>query len=86
MKQEEKDFINYIRNKSRIDQNDLGRLSSVYQSLINHRTKKIIDWHCPFCVKNVIKELIEYSEKNEVIDESKINTIEQPKKPGKNGK
>jgi hypothetical protein len=86
MKQEEKDFINYIRTRSRIDQNDLGRLGSVYQSLINHRTKKIIDWQCPFCVRNVIKELIEYSEKNEVIDESKINTIEQPTKPGKNGK
>jgi hypothetical protein len=86
MKQEEKDFINYIRTRSRIDQNDLGRLSSVYESCINHRTKKIIDWHCPFCVRNVIKELIEYSEKNEVIYESKTNTIEQSTKLRKNNK
>jgi len=86
MKQEEKDFINYIRTRSIIDQNDLGRLGVVYQSLINHRTKKIIDWQCSFCVRDVIKELIKYSEKNEVIDESKTNTIEQPTKPRKNNK
>ena len=86
MRREEKDFIDYMRTKSRIDQNDLGKLKSVYESLINHRTKKIIDWQCPFCVRNVIQELIVYSEKNEVIDESKTNTIEQPRKPRKNNK
>ena len=78
------DLINYFRTKSRFDNTD--ELRSLYEQLINQYLKKYIDWRCPHCVRSVLQELIKFSENSTIIDESKINTIEQPTKPRKGDK
>jgi len=86
IKKEQLEQINIFRNKSRLDANDISKLKSLYDELINQYKKVIVDWRCPVCLRNVIKELIRFSEKSEIIDESKVVKRKRSTKTRKSSK
>ena len=69
IKQEQRDLINYFRNKNRLDANDISKMQILYQELINKYKNVIVDWRCPFCLRNVIKELIRFDERSELYED-----------------
>jgi len=72
IKQEQRDFINYLKNKSRLDANDISKMQILYQELINKYKKVIVDWRCPVCLRNVIKELIRFDERSELYEDKVV--------------
>ena len=86
IKKEQLEQINIFRNKSRLDANDISKLKSLYDELINQYKKVIVDWRCPVCLRNVIKELIRFGEKSEIIDESKVVKRKRSTKTRKSSK
>lgn len=77
--------IQRIRNLSRAQPEDVTSIRNLYEKYINIRLKKLIDWGCPNCIRNVRDELITFQSqaKIEIENESKVDTSKQPSKSRK---
>lgn len=53
-------LLNILRTKTRFHSDDISRLSYLYEKYINVRLKRIVDWSCPFCVKECRDQLITF--------------------------
>lgn len=60
MTNEDLEKMNIIQTKMRFRPEDLGDVKRIYEKYINHRLKKVINWNCPTCLRQVIDELITY--------------------------
>lgn len=60
---EDSNAINTIRSRGRLGSNEQAVMSRLYEKYINFRVKKHIDWTCPYCVKQVMVELVQFQEK-----------------------
>jgi len=79
--------IGRIRTLSRAQPSDISSMKRIHDKYINNRLKKVIDWTCPSCVRDVINDLITYQSQAKIVDdEIKIDTSKQPSKSRKNDK
>lgn len=54
------DLLMKLRTKTRFHANDISQMAYLYEKYINVRLKRIVDWTCPFCVKECRDQLITF--------------------------
>jgi cellulose biosynthesis protein BcsQ len=78
-----------LRTKSRFHSNDINELAGLYEKYINVRLKRIVDYNCPFCLKECRDQLITYQEECKIKEDyeaeqeellKKLKTIKKRKK------